>query len=198
MWMTAADKRVEYAEDIYSVTELPGSRGVELLCPTKHIFSRGDTLNCPTLTIKLEAEFDGVISVETTHWTGEEQRVPNFELYPDGRPHSDAHVSTNGPTTRLVSGGLAASISSDSHVFSIEFEHAVSRKNVTSLLNRSVGFAFSPPLGNPMSAENVQDFKHYIFTQTELAVGESVHGLGERFGPFNKLGQRVEIWNADG
>jgi alpha-D-xyloside xylohydrolase len=49
-----------------------------------------------------------------------------------------------------------------------------------------------------MSAENLDDFRHYVFTQTELAVGESVHGLGERFGPFNKLGQHVEIWNADG
>jgi alpha-D-xyloside xylohydrolase len=145
--MTAADKRVEYAEDIYSVIEIPGGRGLELLCPTKHIRSRGDTLNCPTLTIKLEAEFDGVISVETTHWSGANRGLPNFELYPDGRPHCDAHVSRIGPNTTLVSGGLAARISGDPHVFSIEFEDSVSRNNVTSLLNRSVGFAFSPPLG---------------------------------------------------
>jgi alpha-D-xyloside xylohydrolase len=194
MWMTAADKRVEYAEDIYSVTESPNGRGLELLCPTRHIRARGDTLNCPTLTIKLEAEFDDVISVETTHWSGAKRRLPEFELYPDGRPHGEARISDR----TLYSGGLAARVSGDAHDFSIAFEDAVSRKNVTSLLNRSVGFAFSPPLGNQMSAENVDDFKHYIFTQTELAVGESVHGLGERFGPFNKLGQHVEIWNADG
>lgn len=168
-----------------------------MLCPTKHIPSRGDTLNCPTLTIKLEAEFDGVVSVETTHWSGAKRGLPEFELYPDGRPHVDARIH-NGPDTTLYSGSLAAKVSRVAHEFSIEFEDAVSRKNVTSLLNRSVGFAFSPPLGNQMSAENVADFKHYVFTQTELAVGESVHGLGERFGPFNKPGQRVEIWNSDG
>ena len=44
----------------------------------------------------------------------------------------------------------------------------------------------------------MRDFKHYIFTQTSLAVGESVHGLGERFGAFNKIGQSVSLWNADG
>lgn len=44
----------------------------------------------------------------------------------------------------------------------------------------------------------MRDFKHYIFTQTQLGVGESVHGLGERFGAFNKVGQSVQLWNADG
>ena len=31
-----------------------------------------------------------------------------------------------------------------------------------------------------------------------LGVGETVYGLGERFGPFVKNGQTVDIWNADG
>ena len=31
-----------------------------------------------------------------------------------------------------------------------------------------------------------------------LDVGELVYGLGERFGPFVKNGQTVDIWNADG
>ena len=37
-----------------------------------------------------------------------------------------------------------------------------------------------------------------MFTQTELAVGESIHGLGERFGAWNKIGQNIEVWNEDG
>jgi len=37
-----------------------------------------------------------------------------------------------------------------------------------------------------------------MFTQTTLSVGESVHGLGERFGAFNKVGQSVSLWNSDG
>jgi alpha-D-xyloside xylohydrolase len=46
--------------------------------------------------------------------------------------------------------------------------------------------------------EDLRDLKHYIFTQTELGVGESIHGLGERFGAFNKIGQSIEVWNEDG
>lgn len=44
----------------------------------------------------------------------------------------------------------------------------------------------------------MRNLKHYVFTQTTLGVGESVHGLGERFGAFNKVGQSVALWNADG
>ena len=32
----------------------------------------------------------------------------------------------------------------------------------------------------------------------DLGVGENLYGLGERFGPFVKNGQSIEIWNEDG
>ena len=34
--------------------------------------------------------------------------------------------------------------------------------------------------------------------QLDLGVGENIYGLGERFTPFVKNGQIVDIWNADG
>lgn len=49
MWLPIEGKRTEYAEDIYTITKRPS--GLSLLCPTKHIRSRGDTLNLPTVTI---------------------------------------------------------------------------------------------------------------------------------------------------
>ncbi|GAW26098.1 putative glycoside hydrolase family 31 protein [Rosellinia necatrix] len=49
-----------------------------------------------------------------------------------------------------------------------------------------------------MQTGDMRDFRHYIFTQTALGVGETIHGLGERFGAFNKVGQSVSLWNADG
>lgn len=45
----AEGKRVEYAEEVYSVTK--GEGKLSLLCPTMKIQSRGDTLNRPTITI---------------------------------------------------------------------------------------------------------------------------------------------------
>jgi alpha-D-xyloside xylohydrolase len=198
MWLTAADKHVEYAEEIYSVTELVNGRSIQLLCPTKRIRSRGDTLNCPTLTIKLEAEFDGVISFEVWHLAGTVRAKPEYELFPDGRPVQDSSIIRDQEGTRMESGRLAVVVGPDPHSFDIRFKDAHTNQEITSLLNRSVGFAVNPPPGNAMKLEDLRDFKHYVFTQTELAVGESVHGLGERFGPFNKLGQNVQIWNSDG
>ena len=35
----------------------------------------------------------------------------------------------------------------------------------------------------------------FMLNELTLSVGESVYGLGERFGPFVKNGQSVGIWN---
>jgi alpha-D-xyloside xylohydrolase len=51
MWLVAADKRPEYAEEVYSVAEHPAGNALSLLCPTKKILQRADSLNLPTLTI---------------------------------------------------------------------------------------------------------------------------------------------------
>ena len=51
MWLAAEDKKVEYAEEVYSVTEDKDGKKLKLLCPTMKINSRGDTLNRPTVSI---------------------------------------------------------------------------------------------------------------------------------------------------
>jgi hypothetical protein len=51
MWLVAEGKRPEYAEDVYSITQHPAGNALSLLCPTKKILERADTLNLPTLTI---------------------------------------------------------------------------------------------------------------------------------------------------
>jgi len=51
MWLVAEGKRVEYAEEVYSIDEAQDGKKITLLCPTMQIRSRGDTLNRPTLTV---------------------------------------------------------------------------------------------------------------------------------------------------
>lgn len=38
----------------------------------------------------------------------------------------------------------------------------------------------------------------YMLAALDIGVGEKLYGLGERFGPFVKNGQTVDIWNEDG
>ncbi|ORY61345.1 glycoside hydrolase family 31 protein [Pseudomassariella vexata] len=196
MWLVAEGMRVEYAEDVHEIT--PTENGLSLLCPTRHIRSRGDVLNLSTIKLDIEAAFDGVISVEATHWSGAVNRGPHFDLYPNGRPKVEAKVTKGHKGTTLNSGSLSATIHPDRHNFDIRFHSTDDSKQLTSLLGRSVGLAYNPAPSNPRQTGDMRDFKHYIFTQTTLSVGESVHGLGERFGPFNKVGQNVSMWNADG
>lgn len=49
MWLTAEGLSVSYAEEVYDIKKT--ARGLRLLCPTKKIISRGDTLNLSTLTL---------------------------------------------------------------------------------------------------------------------------------------------------
>jgi alpha-D-xyloside xylohydrolase len=104
----------------------------------------------------------------------------------------------NEKGTTVTSGALSATVSGDEHTFDIKFHATDGSKTLTSLLNRSVGLAYSPALSTPKIVEDLCAHKHYMFTQTELSVGETIHGLGERFGAWNKIGQNVEVWNEDG
>ncbi|PQE10607.1 glycoside hydrolase family 31 protein [Rutstroemia sp. NJR-2017a WRK4] len=187
MWLPAADKRLEYAEEVYSITEREDGKALSLLCPTRKIFARADSLNLSTLTVDLEAPFDGVISIETTHFLGSQNPAPHFDLFPAGKPeNSKAEISKTEKSTTLVSGSLAATVKTGNHDFEIRFHAADGSKELTSLLNRSIGLAYSPATTSPMQIADMRDFQHYIFTQSTLSVGESVFGLGERFGAFNK------------
>jgi alpha-D-xyloside xylohydrolase len=200
MWLVSQGHTVQYAEEIHTTTPCEDNKAVTLLCPTRKIFSRGDTLNLATLSVELEAQFDGVISLEVTHHAGARRLGPDFELFPDGKPDTVGGVkkSADGNGSILTSGALSATVSGDDHTFDIKFHATDGSKMLTSLLNRSVGLAYSPALSTPKQVEDLSAHKHYMFTQTELAVGESIHGLGERFGAWNKIGQHIEVWNEDG
>ncbi|KFA47785.1 hypothetical protein S40293_09032 [Stachybotrys chartarum IBT 40293] len=198
MWLPAEDLHVEYAEEVYEITPQEDQQSLSLLCPTRKIFSRGNTLNQPTVTLDIKAEIDGVISLQATHFDGAQLKGPHFELFPDGKPTVDGQVVKGDKGTTLSSGSLSATIDPADHTFGIKFHSTDGSKQLTAMGPRSVGFAYGPQPSHPMQLGDLRNFKHYMFYQTNLAVGESVHGLGERFGAWNKVGQDVTLWNADG
>lgn len=51
MWLPAEGIRSEYAEQVYSVAEREDGKALSLLCPTKKIRARSDSLNLSTLTV---------------------------------------------------------------------------------------------------------------------------------------------------
>jgi alpha-D-xyloside xylohydrolase len=119
-------------------------------------------------------------------------------LYPDGKPELNSKIILSDSDTTLTAGNLSCVVSSASHTFDIQFKDATTGAIVTTLGHRSIGFAYNPPPGSPMQLADMSGYNHYMFTQHNLGVGESIYGLGERFTAFNKVGQQVTLYNSDG
>ncbi|MGO1628707.1 alpha-xylosidase [Microbacterium sp.] len=188
-----------YGREVYDLTV--SGRGLVATVPTKVIADRGDTLNRPTLTVSLHSPHEGVIGVRIAHHTG--GRVPQgFDLV---GASECGEATLDGDEGRLVSGPITAVVRRG-HEWSLEFRDTVTGRVLTSSGERSLGFMRLAEdaavdrgiVGNARGGTPTPRHGTYIHEQLSLGVGEVVYGLGERFGPFVKNGQTVEIWNADG
>ncbi|MER5542184.1 alpha-xylosidase [Streptomyces sp. NPDC002589] len=152
-----------------------------LCAPVKHVSRRGDTLNSPLLTVECWSPAEGVIGVRTTHHAGSVRRGPEFAL-PGAGPEA-GKVRRDGAVLELVSGELTLRVDTE-QPWRLEF--IAGGHVLTSAGERGTGFV--------TDAEG----RHHMLGQLSLGVGELVYGLGERFTPFVKNGQTVDIWQADG
>ncbi|WP_448809094.1 alpha-xylosidase [Agromyces bauzanensis] len=169
--------------------------------PTRVIAGRGDTLNRPMLTVSLASPAEGVIRVRVEHHCGTPRDV-GFEIEADDAYRSDIAIDDEGGV--VDAGSLRARIRRGAP-WELAFEH--DGGSYTTSGHKSVGYMKLAP-GAPVAAEptgvagvtttGLAPASAYLHTQLSLGVGELVYGLGERFGPFVKNGQTVDIWNADG
>ncbi|RMI35909.1 alpha-xylosidase [Streptomyces triticirhizae] len=141
---------------------------------------RGQTLNSPLLTVEVFSPAEGVIGVRSTHHAGSRDRGPHFALRPD-EGHA-AKARATGSALELASGPLALRVDTE-EPWRLDF--LGEGRLLTSAGKRGTGFA-------------TLDGQHHLIAQLSLGVGEVVYGLGERFTPFTKNGQSVEVWQADG
>ena len=167
---------VEYAGHIVKGDELV------VYLPGKHIAGRGDALNIPMLTITLSTPMEGVIKVSAVHHAGALYKGPFAEIKND-RPH--AEITETKETLSFASGSLKAVIDKNPNAYKLAFYEGdkflteSSFRNLAHMHNRETG-------------------KNYMVEQLLIDVDEYVYGLGERFTPFVKNGQTVEMWNEDG
>jgi alpha-D-xyloside xylohydrolase len=147
---------------------------------TKRLNTRGDTLNLPLLTVRFTSPMPNVIRVTITHHKGRRPRQPAFELRP--QPAADIQVHDDAQAAKLTSGRLSVRVEKAGD-WRIEFRDG--ERVVTSSGWRGIGMIDAPD-------------GRYIHEQLSLGVGECVYGLGERFTPFVRNGQVVDLWNEDG
>ncbi|KAL4960108.1 glycosyl hydrolases family 31-domain-containing protein [Aspergillus stella-maris] len=199
-WHPAPETLIDWAVE----TVVAETRGDELhfVTSSKPINHRGDTLNNPTLTHDLSSPTDNVIYLSSTHWKRQKSvtQGPHFELFPDGKPNrvSSVHTSKTAENLVLEEGTVTATVDTRPKSFDISFQ--AGGKLLTRLGWRSVGYAKQGTTALHPRANYIDPNKgqRWVTYQLQLGVGDKVYGLGERFGPFAKNGQSIEIWNEDG
>jgi len=202
-WHNRPGVDAQYAAEAYDVTAHHSPDGDELVvhAPTRVITGRGDTLNRALLTVTLSSPLEGVVRVRVEHHRGAVPR-PGFDLVGAETGHASARVDDDGGV--LDAGPLQARIRRGAP-WDLSFADA--ERVLTRSGHKSVGYVRLAP-DAPVAAEpagitgvtstGLAPAETYVHTQLSLDVGELVYGLGERFGPFVKNGQTVDVWMADG
>ncbi|MEU4562589.1 alpha-xylosidase [Actinoplanes sp. NPDC023936] len=137
---------------------------------------RGDTLNAPLITVTLTAPAPDVIRVTIDHFQGGVEKYPNFSV-------ESSPVDPAVDAVSLTSGALTARFR-DGEEWGLDF--LADGKRITGSGWKGMGVV------------DTADGRSYVHEQLDLGVGETVYGLGERFGPLVKNGQSIDVWNEDG
>lgn len=151
-----------------------------LYAPCNRVNHRGDTLGGPVITYKISSPFKNVIRIREYHYMGVQDSNTKFEIYEDDKFRPE--IFENEDIVTFTAGNLKVNI--DKKNFKMEFFNG--DKYLTKSENRGTAY---------LKEQNVGSFMR---EQLSLSVGEAVYGLGERFTPFIKNGQTVDIWNEDG
>lgn len=149
--------------------------------PTRPIRQRGDTLNCPLLTVEFSSPMEDVIRVKLYHHKGTVEKPPSFRL--NCKEQVKVEIEDNEEYASLSSGQLKVKVKKQQ---GWEVEYFGGDQLITQSGFRNMGYIV------------MDSGETYVHEQLLLKVGEYVYGLGERFTPFIKNGQVVDIWNEDG
>ncbi len=150
---------------------------------TRHMGDRGDTLNQPMLTVTFSSPMEDVIKVSAVHFKGALNKGPAYEV--NEQSGDFISISETGEKITYTSGKTSAVIYKTANAWKVEF------KDGNRLLTES-------SYRNLAYMKNKETKQNYMAEQLLLDVGEYVYGMGERYTPFIKNGQVVEIWNEDG
>jgi len=146
---------------------------------TKFVRHKFDTVDAPLLTCEISSPLEDVIRVKWYHHAGLRDRGPHFILHAD--PNHRAEIERHPDHVTVRSGRLTAKVRMPE--WGLEFFYDGRRLTGTG----AKGAGYVRDNGKP-----------YFRELLDLGVGEYIYGLGERFTPFLKNGQVVDIWNADG
>jgi len=163
---------------------------VVLCAPTGKIFNRGCTLGGINLTIKITAPQKEVLRIQTSHYLGVKEKAPQFELNIEQEGNLTAKE-----TDKLIiiqSGSLRLEVEKETCAMT----YYRGNEKITSSGAKDLAYMKTDWKG--LYYDDGSEKNTYMREQLTLSVGELIYGMGERFTPFVKNGQSVDIWNEDG
>lgn len=165
------------------------NNSITFCAPTHKIIRRGDTLGGPNLTIKISAPAPEVLRVQTFHYMGVVDHGPNFEISLDD--NAVLSIEETEDAYKLSSGSLNLTVNKQT----AEMQFNRGNYKLTTSKRRDRAYVKTAFKGLAYETDN---HDAYMREQLGLSVGELIYGLGERFTPFVKNGQSVDLWNEDG
>ena len=177
-WLDREGFDLQYPSGIHTY-ELTADK-LTLYAPFVKLKHRGNTLDGGMMTVELTSPHENVIRVKIFHHIGIGYIGPEHELTLEKHPLNFQSLTDQ---LFLKSGSLSASINTKDQ-FAISFHQ--NDQPLTASEFRALSYI-----------KNDKN-ESFIREQLSLDVGELIYGLGERFSPFIKNGQSVDIWNEDG
>lgn len=177
-WLFKEGYQVDFPAHVYTTRSTEDT--LILYAPFRYTSHKGMSLDGGMMTIEVTSPRPNIIGVKTYHHKGGINHGPDFELFkdlvkPEITETEEAYVFTNGDLSLEASKGEG---------FHLKFRY------------KGEVLTESKPRGQ---AYVIDDQKQaHISEQLGIGVGELIYGLGERFSPFVKNGQTVDIWNEDG
>ncbi len=136
----------------------------------------------PVLEMFISSPRPDVIRTQAYHFMGSAKKEPKFELYEEP---GALQAEDTGDEVIIKSGRTELRITRNPASFTYYYDG----KKLTKIGDK---------YGHAMISTMKTDDGPFMRAQLDLDLGEKVYGLGERFTPFVKNGQVVDIWNEDG
>ncbi|MBR3928064.1 MAG: alpha-xylosidase [Clostridia bacterium] len=178
-WLLKPEMEATYAVEAFRIKR--EADAVNILAPSSQVFNRGCTLTA-ALNVRLSSPMPGVIRVDAVHFKGQTKNAPEFEIETQ---ETNVQITETEDALFFTSGNLTCRVDRTGGHWGLEFLSDGQR--LTGTTDRSLAWMRDRNTG-----------RAYMTEQLCLDVGECIYGLGERFGPFVKNGQVVEMWQGDG
>ena len=201
-WLSRNGYNVNWAVQIYDAEV--DKNAVTVLATTNYISNKGMTLGGPVLTIKFTSTLENSIKVTISHFTGTPEKAPAIPLREDAYFKPDIKKYKGG--WKLTSGKTCVTIGKTGKEWDISYHYGdklltKSGWRTTSVITEDEWHrkqTEEQQSTEPFFSRSDNGGNTFIREMLNIAVGEYIYGFGEKFTPFVKNGQTVEIWNSDG